>query len=112
MTLPLQPPIAPMLAKLSDTIPTGAGWLYEPKWDGFRCIVFRDGDSIELASRNERPFNRYFPELLAPLLAGLPERCVVDGEIVLREGPGASECAAIPRARVPFSSDPDPRASG
>ncbi|MCO5332329.1 MAG: ATP-dependent DNA ligase [Ilumatobacteraceae bacterium] len=83
MTLPLQPPIAPMLAKLSDTIPTGAGWLYEPKWDGFRCIVFRDGDSIELASRNERPFNRYFPELLAPLLAGLPERCVVDGEIVL-----------------------------
>ena len=72
-----------MLAKLSDEIPTGAGWLYEPKWDGFRCIVFRDGDKLELASRNERPFTRYFPELLAPLLAALPQRCVVDGEIVL-----------------------------
>ncbi len=83
MTLPLDPPLAPMLAKLADTIPEGEGWLYEPKWDGFRCIVFRDGDRIELASRNEKPFNRYFPELLEPLLAGLPERCVVDGEIVL-----------------------------
>ncbi|HAP75961.1 MAG TPA: ATP-dependent DNA ligase, partial [Acidimicrobiaceae bacterium] len=61
MTLPLQPPIAPMLAKLADTIPAqpddgGATWLYEPKWDGFRCIVFRDGPSVELASRNEKPF--------------------------------------------------------
>ena len=63
--------------------PTGDGWLYEPKWDGFRCIVFRDGDEIELASRNERPFTRYFPELLEPLLAALPDRCVVDGEIVV-----------------------------
>ena len=88
MTLPLEPPIAPMLAKLSDTIPDGDGWLYEPKWDGFRCIVFRDGDSIELSSRNERPFNRYFPELLQPLLAGLPDRCVVDGEIVLPAADG------------------------
>ncbi|MBI4934682.1 MAG: ATP-dependent DNA ligase [Actinobacteria bacterium] len=83
MTLPLAPPIAPMLAKLSDEIPEGEGWLYEPKWDGFRCIVFRDGDSLELASRNERPFTRYFPELLAPLLRDLPDRCVVDGEIVM-----------------------------
>ena len=72
-----------MLAKLSDDIPEGDGWLYEPKWDGFRCIVFRDGDTIELASRNERPFTRYFPELLAPLLAELPQQCVVDGEIVV-----------------------------
>lgn len=72
-----------MLAKLSDEIPLGEGWLYEPKWDGFRCIVFRDDDVIELASRNERPFTRYFPELLAPLLAALPQRCVVDGEIVV-----------------------------
>jgi len=72
-----------MLAKLADEIPEGDGWLYEPKWDGFRCIVFRDGDSLELASRNERPFTRYFPELLAPLAAALPERCVIDGEIVL-----------------------------
>jgi ATP-dependent DNA ligase len=83
MTLPIQPPLSPMLAKLSADIPTGDGWLYEPKWDGFRCIVFRDGDNIELASRNERPFTRYFPELLEPLLASLPKRCVVDGEIVV-----------------------------
>jgi ATP-dependent DNA ligase len=83
MTLPLSPPFAPMLAKLMDTIPEGEGWLYEPKWDGFRCIVFRDGDQIELASRNERPFTRYFPELLEPMLRDLPQRCVVDGEIVL-----------------------------
>ena len=79
----LQPPIAPMLAKLSDEIPVGEGWLYEPKWDGFRCIVFRDGDSLELTSRNERPFTRYFPELLAPLAAALPQQCVIDGEIVI-----------------------------
>ncbi len=79
----LQPPIAPMLAKLADDIPSGEGWLYEPKWDGFRCIVFRDGDSLELVSRNERPFTRYFPELLEPLASSLPQRCVVDGEIVL-----------------------------
>ncbi len=83
MTLPISPPLSPMLAKLADEIPVGEGWLYEPKWDGFRCIVFRDGDEVELASRNERPFTRYFPELLAPLLAALPPRCVVDGEIVI-----------------------------
>ena len=83
MALPISPPLAPMLAKLSDDIPEGDGWLYEPKWDGFRCIVFRDGDTIELASRNERPFTRYFPELLAPLLSSLPQQCVVDGEIVI-----------------------------
>ena len=87
MSLPLQPPLAPMLAKLADEIPDGDGWLYEPKWDGFRCIVFRDGDDIELASRNERPFTRYFPELLEPLLRRrCPSRCVVDGEIVVPAG--------------------------
>jgi ATP-dependent DNA ligase len=75
-----------MLAKAATTLPAGDGWLYEPKWDGFRCIVFRDGDQIELASRNERPFTRYFPELIEPLLAGLPERCIVDGEIVIPSG--------------------------
>ncbi len=72
-----------MLAKLSDDIPEGEGWLYEPKWDGFRCIVFREGDRLELASRNERPFTRYFPELLEPLRRDLPDRCVIDGEIVV-----------------------------
>lgn len=85
--LPIQPPIDPMLAKLARKIPTASdgepGWLFEPKWDGFRCIVFRDGDRIELFSRNKRPLARYFPELVAPLLEAIPERCVVDGEIVV-----------------------------
>src|SRR5215207_8270171 len=88
MSLPLQPPIAPMLAKAAGEIPDGDGWMYEPKWDGFRCIVFRAGDDIELASRKERPFTRYFPELLGPLKEALPERCVVDGEIVVATGTG------------------------
>jgi ATP-dependent DNA ligase len=88
MHLPVMPPIQPMLAKLVRTIPNTPGLLFEPKWDGFRCIVFRDGDEIELSSRNQRPFNRYFPELVAPLLAALPERCVVDGEIVVADTDG------------------------
>ena len=83
MPLPITPPIKPMLSKASDAIPVGDGWHYEPKWDGFRCIVFRDGDDVILTSRNERPFNRYFPELIEPLKQSLPDRCVVDGEIVL-----------------------------
>ena len=83
VTLPLSPPIAPMLAKLAEEIPQGDGWHYEPKWDGFRCIVFRDGDRLELASRNERALTRYFPELLEPLRRDLPDRCVLDGEIVV-----------------------------
>ncbi len=88
MDLPISPPIAPMLAKLARVIPLTDGLLYEPKWDGFRCIVFRDGDEVELASRNQKPFNRYFPELLPVLAAALPERCVVDGEIVIPSAEG------------------------
>ena len=88
MDLPLLPPLAPMLAKAASEIPEGDGWSYEPKWDGFRCIVFRSGDDIELASRKERPFTRYFPELIEPLKASLPQRCVVDGEIVVASGNG------------------------
>ena len=72
-----------MLAKSAKSLPEKPGLIYEPKWDGFRSIVFRDGEELELASRNERPLTRYFPELAAPLLAGLPDRCVVDGEIVI-----------------------------
>ena len=72
-----------MLAKLARSIPAGDNWLFEPKWDGFRCIVFRDGDEIELQSRKLRPLGRYFPELIGPLRDALPERCVVDGEIVV-----------------------------
>jgi ATP-dependent DNA ligase len=88
MPLPISPPLKPMLAKLARTIPTGGGLLYEPKWDGFRCIVFRDGDELELTSRNQRPFNRYFPELLPVLAVALPDRCVVDGEIVVAHAEG------------------------
>ncbi len=86
--LPVRPPLQPMLAKLQRSIPEGDGWLFEPKWDGFRCIVFRDGDHLELISRKLRPLTRYFPELLGPLAAALPERCVVDGEIVVPDGRG------------------------
>jgi ATP-dependent DNA ligase len=82
MDLPVPFPCKPMLAKAHDGIPDG-DWLFEPKWDGFRCVVFRDGDEIELGSRNERPLTRYFPEMLDPLRAALPDRCVVDGEIVV-----------------------------
>ena len=72
-----------MLSKAADSLPGGDGWQFEPKWDGFRTLVFRDGDEILLQSRDEKPMNRYFPELIAPLGAALPERCVVDGEIVI-----------------------------
>lgn len=82
MDLPVMPPIKPMLAKALDKLPDGELAL-EPKWDGFRCIVFKDGDEIVLGSRNQKPFNRYFPELFEPLRASLPERCVVDGELIV-----------------------------
>jgi ATP-dependent DNA ligase len=82
MALPVNPATSPMLAKAVDKLPD-VPMLYEPKWDGFRCIVFQDGDEVTLASRNERPFNRYFPELLEPLRRNLPDRCVIDGEIVV-----------------------------
>src|SRR2546427_57904 len=80
--LPFAPPLAPMLSSAADGLPGGEGWQFEPKWDGFRTLVFRDGDEILLQSRDEKPMNRYFPELVAPLAAALPGRCVVDGEIV------------------------------
>ncbi|HTR69818.1 MAG TPA: ATP-dependent DNA ligase [Mycobacteriales bacterium] len=87
MDLPVMPPVAPMLAKAVPELPTpdelGDDILYEPKWDGFRAIVFRDGDEVEIGSRNEKPMTRYFPELIAALSAALPQRCVVDGEIVV-----------------------------
>jgi ATP-dependent DNA ligase len=87
MRLPFAPPIEPMLAKASDTLPGGDGWLYEPKWDGFRAIVFRDGDEIYTQSRDLKPLDRYFPELAAPFIAQLPDRCVLDGEVVIaRDG--------------------------
>ena len=72
-----------MLAKLADKLPVGDSWLYEPKWDGFRALIFKDGDELFMQSRDLKPLNRYFPELEAPLRAHLPERCVLDGEIVI-----------------------------
>jgi ATP-dependent DNA ligase len=72
-----------MLSSAADALPEGGGWQFEPKWDGFRTLVFRDGDEILLQSRDEKSMNRYFPELLAPLTAALPARCVIDGEIVI-----------------------------
>jgi ATP-dependent DNA ligase len=85
VNLPVMPPVGPMLAKSVPQIPVG-DYLYEPKWDGFRCIVFRDGDEVELGSRNERPFSRYFPELIEAARTELPDRCVVDGEIIVARG--------------------------
>ena len=81
MQLPVMPPVAPMLAKAVPQIP--AGMSYEPKWDGFRTVVFRDGEDVEFGSRNERPMTRYFPEVVAAVKRELPPRCVLDGEIVI-----------------------------
>jgi ATP-dependent DNA ligase len=86
MELPVMPPVPPMLAKSVPTIPSGAS--YEPKWDGFRSVVFRDGAEVEIGSRNERPMTRYFPELVAAFQAELPPRCVIDGEIVIATDAG------------------------
>ncbi|AHH18862.1 putative ATP-dependent DNA ligase [Nocardia nova SH22a] len=83
MDLPVMPPVKPMLARTAATLPHEDDILYEPKWDGFRCIVFRDGTDIELGSRNDRPLTRYFPEVARNLDAALPPRCVLDGEIVV-----------------------------
>jgi len=83
MSLPLSPFIEPMLSEAEDEIPAGEEWRYEPKWDGFRAVVFRDGEKIHLQSRKGQPLERYFPELLTALAAALPEQVVVDGEIIL-----------------------------
>jgi ATP-dependent DNA ligase len=87
MELPVNPPLLPMLAKRVDALPPGEDWIFEPKWDGFRALIFRDNDEILIQSRDEKPLNRYFPELLEPLRTTLPARCVLDGELVIvRDG--------------------------
>jgi ATP-dependent DNA ligase len=104
----MKPPIAPMLAKLVPALPDAPGWIFEPKWDGFRALVFRDREAVFIQSRDGRDLGRYFPELLAPLAAQLPSRAVLDGEIVmvrpdgldfdalqLRLHPAASRVAAL-----------------
>src|SRR5450755_1691645 len=114
MDLPVMPPVRPMLAKAQQAVPdqanrdphdeaSGPAWLYEPKWDGFRCIVFRDGDEVVLGSRNEKPLTRYFPELVESLRANLPERCVVDGEVVLA-GPAGLDFDALSQRIHPATS--------
>ncbi len=87
MNAVVTPPIAPMLARLEAEIPSGGGWVYEPKWDGFRGLIFKNDNSVYIGSRNRKSLAPYFPELVAAALRSLPEACVVDGEIVVaREG--------------------------
>jgi ATP-dependent DNA ligase len=83
LNLPVHPPILPMLSKRVDKLPAGPEWIYEPKWDGFRTLIFRSGNELLLQSRDEKSLNRYFPELVEPLLQQLPNKCVLDGEIVI-----------------------------
>jgi ATP-dependent DNA ligase len=88
MNLPVSPPIAPMLAKRIDAIPEGDTWIFEPKWDGFRALVFRDGDEIMIQSRDQKSLNRYFPDVVETLKRQLPVRCVLDGELVIAASTG------------------------
>ena len=94
MQLPVNPPVLPMLAKNADALPEGEGWIFEPKWDGFRTLIFRDGDELFIQSRDEKPLDRYFPELVEALKAQLPQRCVLDGEIVIARN-GALDFEAL-----------------
>ena len=83
MTLPLAPPYPPMEARSAASIPTGEGWQYEPKWDGFRCLAFKDGGAVELQSKAGKPLTRYFPEVVRRLAAAKPRRFVLDGELIV-----------------------------
>jgi ATP-dependent DNA ligase len=86
MHLPVNPPVLPMLAKRVADLPPAGAWIFEPKWDGFRVLVFRDGDEVHLQSRDEKPLNRYFPEVIEALRRTLPPRIVLDGELVVAQG--------------------------
>jgi ATP-dependent DNA ligase len=94
MSYPIEPPVEPMLAALEREIPAGDGWIYEPKWDGFRAIIFRDGEHVHIGSRNQLPLERYFPEVVDACCRALPERCVIDSEIVI-EGENGLEFDAL-----------------
>jgi ATP-dependent DNA ligase len=102
MDLPVMPPVKPMLAKAVPEIPEG-DFLYEPKWDGFRSIIFRDGDDVEIGSRNEKPMTRYFPDIAEAVKAALPDKCVIDGEIVVPLG-GRLEFEALQQRIHPAES--------
>ena len=113
MNLPFQPPLAPMEARHVDALPSGARWQYEPKWDGFRAICFRDGNDVYISSRKELPFNRYFPEIVAAAKS-LPERrFVLDGEIVVftADGKGLDFDALLQRIHPAASRVARPRSS-
>ena len=97
-----------MLAKRVAELPTGGSWIFEPKWDGFRALVFRDGEEILIQSRDEKPLNRYFPELLEPIKSQLPARCVLDGEIVIAKNGGLDFEALQLRRRYRNSHGPPP----
>lgn len=103
MSLPVEPPIKPMLAQLEKEIPRAPGWRYEPKWDGFRALIFREAERLEIESRNGQPLHRYFPELVAILDAALPDRCVVDGEIIV-PGPSGLDFDALLQRIHPAAS--------
>jgi len=105
MDLPVMPPLLPMLAKSTPDLPDAAPgeYWFEPKWDGFRCLVFRDGGEIVLGSRNDKPLTRYFPELIEPLKQSLPDRCVVDGEVVV-VGPEGLDFDALQQRIHPAES--------
>ena len=103
MKLPVSPPLLPMLAKSRSDLPDGEGWLFEPKWDGFRALIFRDGDELLIQSRDEKPLGRYFPELELPLKSQLPGRCAVDGEIVIAQR-GALDFEALQLRLHPAAS--------
>src|SRR3954465_12775233 len=106
MRLPLMPPVAPMLAKPVGAIPPGQ--FYEPKWDGFRAIVFRDGGEVEIGSRKERPLTRYFPDIVEAVRRGFPERAVIDGEIVIAGDGGLDFWALQQRIHPAVSPAPPP----
>ena len=103
MNLPVHPPVPPMLAKRVAEIPDAGDWIFEPKWDGFRAIVFRDGGEILIQSRDLKSLNRYFPELIDPLLAQLPEKCALDGELVVARN-GALDFDALQMRLHPAAS--------
>src|SRR3954465_15237824 len=100
---PIEPPVEPMLAKLADALPAQGEFLYEPKWDGFRAIVFRGESDVYIQSRDLRPFDRYFPELHDALLERLPKGCVLDGEIVIA-GAGGLDFDALQMRLHPAAS--------
>ncbi|HVR64526.1 MAG TPA: ATP-dependent DNA ligase [Polyangia bacterium] len=103
MNLPVNPPVLPMLSRAASALPAGDGFIFEPKWDGFRALTFRDGDEVFLQSRDSKPLARYFPELIEPIRAQLPRRCVLDGEIVIARD-GALDFEALQMRLHPAAS--------